>query len=104
MDPPDGKLPDEAIAAAAGKLYGERQIKTVFLCLGEGDSAAAERIAELMTTPYLIIKEGLPFRTVLGIVSGAEAMLSARLHASRSQSPCPSQAQAQASVQAPPRR
>ncbi|MBQ6671547.1 MAG: polysaccharide pyruvyl transferase CsaB [Firmicutes bacterium] len=81
MDPPDGKLPDEAIAAAAGKLYGERQIKTVFLCLGEGDSAAAERIAELMTTPYLIIKEGLPFRTVLGIVSGAEAMLSARLHA-----------------------
>ena len=81
MDPPGGKLPDEAIAKAAGEIFKRHLIKTVFLCLGEGDCAAAERIAELMTTPYLIIKEGLPFRTALGIVSGAEAMLSARLHA-----------------------
>ncbi len=74
------RLPADMVAAAADECAGKFGCKTVFICNSKEDGAFAERVSELMETPFMIVMEGLRSSVVLGIISRAAALVSGRLH------------------------
>ena len=74
------KLPASLVAGAADECSEKYGCKTVFICNSKEDGAFAERVSELMKTPFMIVMEGLKSSVVLGIISRAEALVSGRLH------------------------
>ena len=74
------KLPASLVAGAADECSRKYGCRTVFICNSKEDGAFAERVSELMETPFMIVMEGLRSSVVLGIMSRAAAVVSGRLH------------------------
>ena len=68
------------VAEAADACFTRFGLKTVFIVSSSEDAAFSEQAAELMTTPYLIVMDGLPSSVALGLISRAAALVSGRLH------------------------
>ena len=76
----EDKLPASLVAGAADECSRKFGCRTVFICNSKEDGEFAERVSELMETPFMIVMEGLRSSVVLGIMSRAAALVSGRLH------------------------